>query len=799
MKNMKKIYIKSILSMILCSALALSFTLLGDGGFTSHADTLLEEDKAAADTQGAFAQFSEPAVTTPSAVKAAAEANLPGGQYVIRPLVSSTRTLTVKSASIKSGANIYLYSCDMASNQLFDVSYDSLGRALIKNVNSKKYMSVSSKKAKRGTNVVQRTKSSSKTQRWILEPAGTSNGQKVFRVRSALSGKYYLHLAAGKDRNAANIRIWTANKSNAEKFIFVNTKSYAAPAAAPAVKNGIYKISSALSSSLFLSLPNNSTKNGAVPALAKSSNSLSQLFMFTYKDGYYQIRSLVSAKSMTIKSGSVLAKASTIQYSDSDKLSQRFKLVKTSGGTYQMIAKTGGLALRVASGVAASGRTLETWYPSSANSQKFTLTPVENIKLASDVYTISPYAKDGVNLSIKGSSTASGAAAVPEIDSRSFFQKFQITRQSDGVYSIENQGSQLLLTASGDNVVQTKKPSGNPANSQLWSSDLTFGGMRFTNKATGKAIQLAGSAGNYSLQLVAPSDSTKQAFIPVKTVLIDTGQYRLENKSGSKALEISDASFFSLANIQAGKADGSGTQAWFIKTNADGSLTIKNQRSGKSVEAASAASGANVRQNKSTSKSAQKWIIEECGDGWFRLRSATSSGAYLDASAGANTAGKSDVRAMSGTAGNVIDAQKWRLVPVKVVNAGPVMPKAAADAMEKEARKHLGKRYVFGTAGPKTFDCSGYVYYVLNNSDVKEMSRVTAQDIYNSCVTIAAKDAKRGDIIFFKNTYKTDRTVTHLGFYLGDGKMIHAGSPVQISKINTTYYKAHFYAYGRIA
>jgi cell wall-associated NlpC family hydrolase len=323
--------------------------------------------------------------------------------------------------------------------------------------------------------------------------------------------------------------------------------------------------------------------------------------------------------------------------------------------------------------------------------------------------------------------------------------------------------------------------------------------MRFISKSGGKAIQLAGESGDYSVELAAPSDTTTQAFLPVETALFDSGQYRLDNKSGDKSLEVTDASFFKLANIQAGVADESGTQAWFIRMNADGAVTIKNQRSGKPAEAASSASGANVRQNKSSGKNAQRWIVEECGDGWFRLRSATASGAYLDASTGTGAAGKSDVRAMTGAAGEAIDAQKWRFTPVKVVKAGPVMPKAAADAVEQEARKHLGKRYVFGTQGPTTFDCSGYIYYVLNESGVREMSRVTAQDIYDSCVKIPASAAKRGDIIFFKNTYKAGRTVTHLGFYLGNGKMIHAGSPVQISKVNTKYFKAHFYAYGRIA
>lgn len=790
-------YLKSIRSIILCAALALSFASLRDSDSTAYAAASTDKSKAAADTPDDPEQTGE--TDTPKSAKKLAEAKLPKGRYVIRPYTSDTRAVTVQRSSKKSGANLYLYYCDMASNQLFDIAYDSKGRALIKNVKSKKYMSVLGKKAKKGVNVVQAAKSSSKSQRWILESASTKNGQNVFRVRSALSKKYYLQLAGGKDRNASNIRIWTKNKSNAEKFIFVNTKSKAEPGVEPVIASGIYKIGSALSSSLSITLPGDSMKNNAVPALQKRSNSLSQLFMFTYKDGYYQIRSLVSGKSITVKNGSVLARAPAVQYSDTNKSYQRFSIVESPGGTYQIMVKTGGLALRVTSGIAASGRALETWYLSSAKSQRFTLTPAGNVKLSQEVYSISPYTKVGLNLSFESADTNSGASAEFVDDNRSFAQKFRIDKEIGGAYSIKDMDAQLLLTASGSNVVQTKIQSGLPSDNQLWYTDLTVGGMRFISKSTGKALQLTGSKGNYSAKLAAPSNSTKQAFLPEKIALFDTGQYQLTNKAGDKSLEVAGASFFSLAELQTGESDGSGTQAWFVKTNSDGTMTIKNQRSGKPAEANASERNANVRQNASSGKKAQKWTLEECGSGWFRLRSEAVNSAYLDANTEADEAGKSSVRTIANATGATIDTQMWRFTPVKVVKAGPAMPKDAADAVEKEARRHLGKRYVFGTSGPTTFDCSGYVYYVLNKSGVKEVTRVTAQDIYNSCVKIPAKDAKRGDIIFFKDTYKTDRTVTHLGFYLGDGKMIHAGSPVQVSNVNSKYYTAHFYAYGRIA
>jgi len=63
---------------------------------------------------------------------------------------------------------------------------------------------------------------------------------------------------------------------------------------------------------------------------------------------------------------------------------------------------------------------------------------------------------------------------------------------------------------------------------------------------------------------------------------------------------------------------------------------------------------------------------------------------------------------------------------------------------------------------------------------------------------VSRADAKPGDLIFFKGTYSTPNTVTHVGIYIGNGKMIHAGSPVQYASISSSYWTQHFYAFGRI-
>ena len=115
-----------------------------------------------------------------------------------------------------------------------------------------------------------------------------------------------------------------------------------------------------------------------------------------------------------------------------------------------------------------------------------------------------------------------------------------------------------------------------------------------------------------------------------------------------------------------------------------------------------------------------------------------------------------------------------------------------------EAEKYLGYPYVWGGSTPATsFDCSGFVCWVFSNSGVYPLSRTTAQGIYNQCARISPQEAKPGDLIFFKGTYATSE-VSHIGIFVGDGMMIHAGNPIQYTSVNTNYWQSHFFAYGRL-
>ena len=118
-------------------------------------------------------------------------------------------------------------------------------------------------------------------------------------------------------------------------------------------------------------------------------------------------------------------------------------------------------------------------------------------------------------------------------------------------------------------------------------------------------------------------------------------------------------------------------------------------------------------------------------------------------------------------------------------------------AMMTEAKKYLGYPYVWGGSTPETsFDCSGYVSWVLDHSGWN-VGRLSAQGLYGICTPIPASEAKPGDLVFFVGTYDTSG-ISHVGIYVGDGMMIAAGDPIGYSDITTSYWKSHFYAFGRL-
>ena len=107
----------------------------------------------------------------------------------------------------------------------------------------------------------------------------------------------------------------------------------------------------------------------------------------------------------------------------------------------------------------------------------------------------------------------------------------------------------------------------------------------------------------------------------------------------------------------------------------------------------------------------------------------------------------------------------------------------------------VGYPYVWGGSSPETsFDCSGFVSYVLTSTGLCNTGRLGAQGLYN--ISTPVSDPQPGDLVFFVGTYDTSG-ISHVGIYVGDGMMLHCGDPISYTNLNTSYWQSHFYAYGR--
>ena len=132
-----------------------------------------------------------------------------------------------------------------------------------------------------------------------------------------------------------------------------------------------------------------------------------------------------------------------------------------------------------------------------------------------------------------------------------------------------------------------------------------------------------------------------------------------------------------------------------------------------------------------------------------------------------------------------------------------IPPEALEDeqfaAMIAEAEKYLGYPYVWGGSSPSTsFDCSGFVSWVLNNCGVGwNVGRLGADSLRHICTAVSSANARPGDLIFFQGTYDTTGA-SHVGIYVGNGMMIHCGDPIQYASINTSYWQSHFLSFGRL-
>lgn len=144
---------------------------------------------------------------------------------------------------------------------------------------------------------------------------------------------------------------------------------------------------------------------------------------------------------------------------------------------------------------------------------------------------------------------------------------------------------------------------------------------------------------------------------------------------------------------------------------------------------------------------------------------------------------------------NDIDLDIRPDIDIKEVDESNIAPKEVESNQElgskiaNFAKSLIGKPYVYGRTGPNSFDCSGFVVYVYKNFGIGIPRTSQAQAYVGSRVNKG--DLKLGDLVFC-NTYSS---LSHVGIYVGDGKIVHAANSstgVTVSDIFSGYYGSRY-------
>lgn len=115
-----------------------------------------------------------------------------------------------------------------------------------------------------------------------------------------------------------------------------------------------------------------------------------------------------------------------------------------------------------------------------------------------------------------------------------------------------------------------------------------------------------------------------------------------------------------------------------------------------------------------------------------------------------------------------------------------------------EARRWIGVPYRYGGESRSGVDCSGMVMVIYRDvAGVKLPRSSAAQRDY--CLEVSRRQLQPGDLVFFSSS-RGGRKISHVGMYVGNGRIIHASSSRGVieSALEEKYYDSHYHSSGRV-
>lgn len=438
-------------------------------------------------------------------------------------------------------------------------------------------------------------------------------------------------------------------------------------------ENEVYEIETYLNSDMVLDVSEASILSGANIQIWEKCNGRQQRFKLQASgDGYYFIKNVKSGKYLDVKNAGTDNKTNVQQWNGNKTDAQKWKIVENNDGTACFVSKCNGLYLSVHNSGKSNGTNIEVDKKGEQKNQKFNLKRIETIRgkksIKDGVYKICTVLDKNKVLDISKGSTASGANVQIWNDSNVLQQKFIITADQDGYYSIRSLKSRKVLDVSGgetEKYTNVQQWESNSTDAQKWIIEENDGYYRIISKVAGINLEVENGKTNNgtNIRINYDNNSKNQKFnlieIDEETKTIDDGIYEITTSLASNMIvDVSGGSNKDGANVQIWADANENQQKFKFEYVSSGNYKIICKRSGKSLTVSTEENeySSNVYQSTYTGTNNQLWKIKKAEDKKYYIISKYNE-RYLDVS-GAHTTNGTNITVYNP---NNTNAQKFVL------------------------------------------------------------------------------------------------------------------------------------------
>lgn len=391
------------------------------------------------------------------------------GYYYISSALDENQVLDISQGSLNNSANLQIWKKDKVLQQKFKVIYSKEDSTYeLVSCKSGRAIDVEGGYKKVGTNVWQYTRNQTVAQKWIIEDA--KDGYVYIKSKC---NDLYMDVQYGEKKNGTNIQVYTGNGTTAQKFKFVKTDAIMPE---KTIEDGYYEIETALDNKKVLDIDAASKNNGALLQIWNKCEVKQQKFKITYTgDGFYVIRNVNSNKALDVQNAGTANGTKVQQFDYNGTNAQKWIISKNADGYYIIVSPCGDKYLDISNGSSQNGTKLQIFEGNGTNAQKFKFNSTEVIEgtrsINDGIYKISSFENKNSALDISGASKDDRGNVQIWSYCNVLQQKFRITYDGNGYYSIKNVNSGKFLDVAGGiarNGTNVQQYEGNNSLAQKW-------------------------------------------------------------------------------------------------------------------------------------------------------------------------------------------------------------------------------------------------------------------------------------------------------------------------------------------